>query len=93
MDHLLLLHPDDNVLITKVPIPKDAVIQLMGEFSVSQSDVPKYFKVAARNIGQGNRIIKYGMCIGIATRDIAAGEMVHVHNMKSEYMNSFTENK
>lgn len=38
-------------------------------------------KYALRNIADGAAIVKYGMSIGHATRDIVAGEHVHVHNM------------
>ena len=32
------------------------------------------------------KVLKYGLPIGSATRDIAAGEHVHVQNMKSDYI-------
>ena len=40
-------------------------------------------KYALRKIAAGEDIIKYGMAIGHATREIAAGEHVHVENMKT----------
>ena len=48
-------------------------------------------KYALRPIKAGENVIKYGMPIGHATRDIAAGEHIHTHNLatnlgeKSEY--------
>ncbi|WP_299941726.1 UxaA family hydrolase [uncultured Nitratireductor sp.] len=42
-------------------------------------------KVAARDIATGERIMKYGAPIGSATAEIAAGEHVHVDNIKSDY--------
>ena len=38
-------------------------------------------KYALRAIRAGENVIKYGMPIGHATRDIAPGEHVHVHNV------------
>ena len=38
-------------------------------------------KYARRAIAAGEAVIKYGMPIGHATRDIAPGEHVHVHNL------------
>lgn len=38
-------------------------------------------KYAIRPIAAGEDVIKYGMSIGHATADIAAGEHVHVHNV------------
>ncbi len=40
-------------------------------------------KYAARDITSGERIIKYGFPIGVATEDISEGEHVHSHNMKT----------
>ena len=40
-------------------------------------------KYAVRNIKKGESIIKYGYPIGIAKADIAAGEHVHSHNLKT----------
>ena len=40
------------------------------------------FKVALRNVNQGESIIKYGEVIGVATSCIAVGECVHVHNVE-----------
>jgi hypothetical protein len=42
--------------------------------------VPFGHKVALRAIAQGEAVIKYGVAIGSATRAIAVGEHVHVHN-------------
>ena len=56
-------------------------------------------KYALRAIAAGENVIKYGMPIGHATKTIAAGEHVHVHNVKTNlgdvleyaYDPSFTE--
>ena len=40
-------------------------------------------KYALRDIAEGENVIKYGMPIGHATRPIAKGEHVHVHNVKT----------
>ncbi|HIV86305.1 MAG TPA: altronate dehydratase family protein [Candidatus Monoglobus merdigallinarum] len=40
-------------------------------------------KTANRDIKKGENIIKYGYPIGHATEDIAAGEHVHTHNIKT----------
>lgn len=46
--------------------------------------VPLGHKVALRDIAAGEQLVKYGVVIGRATRDIRAGEHVHVHNVKGE---------
>ncbi|GGP19441.1 dehydratase [Thermocladium modestius] len=47
------------------------------------NDVPLGHKIALTDIKMGSKVIKYGRTIGAATRDIRAGEHVHVHNIKS----------
>lgn len=92
MNHFFLkLHSDDNVLIAVIPVEIGQVINFDGKDHVAKTAIPKYFKIAAREIHAGEKILKYGMSIGIATKPIAAGEMVHTQNMKSDYMRSFTE--
>lgn len=46
-------------------------------------DVPYGHKIALQNISAGEKIVKYGAEIGLATKDIARGEYVHVHNLDS----------
>lgn len=43
--------------------------------------VPVGHKVAIRPVAEGSPVIKYGHVIGYATRDIAAGDHVHTHNL------------
>lgn len=40
-------------------------------------------KYALKSIKSGERVIKYGMPIGLATEDIPSGAHVHSHNMKT----------
>ena len=40
-------------------------------------------KIALKNINKNELIIKYGMVIGKATKDIKEGEWVHTHNIKT----------
>ena len=48
---------------------------------VVHGDVPSGHKIAVRDIQKGERIMKYGECIGAASADIKLGEYVHVHNL------------
>jgi altronate dehydratase small subunit len=47
-----------------------------------RQSVPFGHKFALRDIGRGERIIKYGDTIGQATAAIRKGEHVHVHNVE-----------
>ena len=46
-------------------------------------DIPSNHKFAARDIGAGEPITKYGLNIGRASCDIRKGQHVHVHNIES----------
>ena len=46
-------------------------------------NVPYGHKIAVQPIAKGEHIVKYGEVIGAATRDIAEGEYVHVHNLEA----------
>ena len=91
MAHSFLVHaPDDVVGVAVRDIdPGHAVpgkIQSNGQ--ALQLDVldpvPLGHKIALRDLPAGEQVIKYGIAIGRATRDIRAGEHVHVHNIKGE---------
>lgn len=43
--------------------------------------VPYGHKIALAALAPGDKIMKYGQCIGAASAPIQAGEYVHVHNM------------
>ena len=88
--NLLRLAPQDNVLIAIRPLA--AGTRLMIEGAPVELSVPIALghKLAARPIRQGEKILKYNAPIGSATRDIAAGEHVHAHNLKSDYLPTYT---
>jgi altronate dehydratase small subunit len=48
----------------------------------ARTEIPFAFKVALRDIAENEEIICYGEPIGVATCRIAAGECVHVHNVR-----------
>ena len=76
---LIRLHPDDNVLIARLPI---GLGQTLPEFGLRlKAQVPAGHKIAARPIARGEPIRKYNAVIGVAARDIEAGEHVHAHNI------------
>jgi len=79
MTPLIRLHPDDNVLVVRQGL---AIGQELPEFGLrTKAQVPAGHKIAARRIAAGERVRKYNVVIGAATRDIEAGEHVHGHNL------------
>jgi hypothetical protein len=42
------------------------------------------------SLNPGDKIIKFGVPIGSATKHIDIGEHIHLHNMKSDYLPTYT---
>lgn len=82
MANYILFSPRDNVAVLLEPAFAGDVLNLGGGIALS-SDVPQGFKVAIKEIEEGEDILKYGESIGIATRKILPGEVVHSHNVSS----------
>jgi len=84
----LRLDPRDNVLVTIQTLEVGDRVIIDGREITVPSRLTLGHKLAARAIRSGERILKYHMPIGSATRDIALGEHVHLHNMKSDYIDT-----
>ena len=82
---VIQLHPSDNVVITIQTLAMGASVSLQDTLIPIEKNLSIGYKLANRDIQQGDKILKYGVSIGSATRDIRLGEVVHVHNMKSDY--------
>jgi altronate dehydratase small subunit len=87
---LLFLNPKDNVCTAIAAIPDGTILQISGNTVVTRENIPLGFKIAGCNIARHESVIKYGVSIGSATRDIVLGELVHLHNMKSDYLPTYT---
>lgn len=88
----ILLHPDDNVLVLAADLREGGTVLVDGVAVVSRAAVAAGHKIARGPIRPGDRIVKYGAPIGSATAPIEAGDHVHLHNMKSDYIASHTRN-
>ncbi len=86
---LLQLHPEDNVLTVIHTLEPGDELQFGGARIPVVVRLALGHKIAARSIAAGEKIVKYGAPIGSATRDISAGEHVHTHNVKSDYLPTF----
>ena len=96
MEHdpkLLRLSPHDNVLVARVGIRAGEILQLNEQAVKTSVAIPLGFKVAARALTPGEKILKYGASIGSATQAIEAGEIVHLHNMQSDYLPTYEREK
>ncbi|WP_162237488.1 aldo/keto reductase [Sphingobium sp. Leaf26] len=87
---LILLHPDDNVMICVRPIEAGDILPASGGTIPAREGIAIGHKVARVGLHAGDKVIKYGAPIGSMTADVATGDWVHMHNMKSDYISSHT---
>jgi altronate hydrolase len=73
------INTNDNVVVALVDLIKDSTI--LG-FQL-KDDIKRGHKLALKQLQAGENIIKYGYPIGQATKEILPGELVHVHNIKT----------
>lgn len=88
--NLVLLHPDDNILVVAMPVKAGQALAIDGVAVIAPGDVAVGHKLARRALAAGDKVLKYGAPIGSMIAAAAAGEHVHMHNMKSDYIASHT---
>ena len=87
---LLRLSAEDNVYVLMRPLAKGDCLRLGERTIVYKAPLELGHKIAACDIEVGEKIIKYGAPIGSTERDIRLGEHVHLHNVKSDYIPTYT---
>lgn len=82
----LILHPRDNVATVTEDVAAGDRIAAALERDVrlveARERIPFGFKVALTDIPRGATVYKYGESIGTASQLIAAGQLVHIHNVE-----------
>lgn len=82
----LIMHPDDNVVtaVEEIQAGENVAIPLAGTLLtlIATETIPFGFKIALKEIPQGEIIRKYGETIGRASSTIAKGSMIHIHNLE-----------
>src|SRR5918994_3628261 len=73
------LHAEDDVVIARMELATGT--RVTRENVRAAVTIPAGHKLAVRDIAQGKPVRRYNQIIGFATRDIKAGEHVHVHNL------------
>lgn len=76
-----LVDSRDHVATALRDLTTGEKVRLHGQALIVGADIPKGHKIATRPVRSGEDVLKYGWPIGRATRDIAAGDHVHVHNV------------
>ena len=79
MTQAIRIDDRDNVAVALLPLAGGSSV--LGV--TLAEDIPAGHKFALHAIRSGSAVIKYGHPIGAAARNIAAGEWVHTHNMRT----------
>lgn len=82
------LAPNDNIAVCVKPLEKGQQIRLADNLMTLLSNIEVGHKICIRPIDIGGKIIKHGASIGSALEAIKVGAHVHMHNMKSDYIES-----
>jgi altronate dehydratase small subunit len=90
MTPLLRLAETDPVAVATRDIAAGEQVSVGGVTVTVRAPVKLGHKVALRAIAPGEKIEKYRVPIGSATQAIAPGEIVHTHNLKSDYLPTYT---
>ena len=83
----LRAHPDDNLVVIVRDVPAGTEI---GTGVVTRQPHRLGQKVAAVRIPTGEPVLRWGTVIGQASGDIEPGELVHDHNVVSNYLRATT---
>ena len=83
MKQALRIHPSDAVAVALQALKAGETVRLDDLTLTLRTDVPAGHKFALRPIAIGEPVLKYGQPIGRATAPIAAGEHVHIHNLRT----------
>ena len=81
------IHPADNVA-TLLDDAAPGALRILGEknYSVTlQEPINLGHKVALADILVNQPVIKFGVKIGHASREIRTGQWVHLHNLASDF--------
>jgi len=87
---LLLLSPEDNCLIACRHLVAGTIVTVDGKSITLAQEIALGHKVARRRLKQGEIVMRYGAHIGSTLRAVGAGEHLHLHNLKSDYIPTYT---
>jgi altronate dehydratase small subunit len=82
----IMIDTGDNVVTTLNFVKKGDEVRAIGLEAkvVVREDIISGHKVAVGNINKGDIVVKYGKKVGIALEDILVGDLVHIHNVRSD---------
>jgi hypothetical protein len=79
--------PEDEVAVLLRAVAAGETVMVRGPAGLTpveaHEDIPRFFKMALRDIAPAEPIRKHGQVIGVASRAIPRGAVVHVNNLAS----------
>jgi hypothetical protein len=83
----MVLNPADDVATALRPLSAGEWVQIQGKNQTRSiqalEDIALCHKLALHPLAAGQPVRKYGEVIGFTLQAVAAGEHVHIHNLKS----------
>ncbi|MEQ1956565.1 UxaA family hydrolase [Mesorhizobium sp. CN2-181] len=87
--NMIVLDAGDNVGVALRDIAAgEFAVDAAGHGIKADEAIPQGHKIALVKIRAGEKITRFGVPVAVAVPDIAAGRLVHVHNVKSQYLNN-----
>lgn len=89
---LMLLSRGDSVYVLRDQIAAGEAVMVEGVAVAFPHALGLGHKIARLPVAAGEIVIKYGAPIGRASRAIAPGDHVHLHNLVSDYTPTYALN-
>jgi len=87
--NMVVLAPGDNVgIATRDLSGGDCARDIRGQVVDVREAIPQGHKIALQAIAVESAVIRYGMPVGVMTSAVERGCLVHVHNVRSQYLNN-----
>ena len=87
--NMIVLDASDNVGVALRDIAAgELAADAAGHELGAKEAIPQGHKIALRGIAAGGKIVRLGVPVGIAVPDVGAGHLVHVHNVRSQYLDN-----
>ncbi|GLU35598.1 UxaA family hydrolase [Trinickia caryophylli] len=87
---VILLAPQDNCVIAATTLEAGTALVIDGEQVVLASTVPLGHKLARRPLAADEKVLRYGAPIGHVTLAVERGAHLHMHNLVSDYLPTYT---
>src|SRR5690606_38826000 len=90
---VILLHPDDNVLVCVAAIQAGDQLSIDNEFVTATESIDVGHKLARYTLAAEEKITKYCAPVGSTIQPVKRAGHVHMHNMQSDYIPSHTRTR